>query len=88
MGTYNINLSMKGQLTVASEVRKILGLLPGGKVQLRVTDDGTVTMLAKKRGIDHLLGLSAKPDKPIDLEAEIMSEVWDRNSPTHPRERP
>lgn len=87
MGIYNVNLSMKGQLTVPAEVRKILGVLPGGKLQFRVMNDGTVTVVAKKRGIGHLLGMFAKPDKPIDIDAEIMAEVWERNFPTHPRER-
>lgn len=81
MGVFTVNASMKGQVTVPSEVRKIIGLEPGGKLQFRVADDGTVTVIAKRRGIAHLRGIFETPENPIDIDAEIEAEVWERNRP-------
>ena len=79
MGVYDAKTSQKGQVTVPVEVRKALGLLPGGRLQFRVQADGRVVLVAKKRGISHLKGIFATPDTPIDIEAEIMAEVQERN---------
>lgn len=81
MGVYDAKTSQKGQVTVPVEVRKALGLLPGGRLQFRVQADGRVVLVAKKRGISHLKGIFATPDTPIDIEAEIMAEVQERNEP-------
>lgn len=81
MGIYSANTSMKGQVTVPAEVRKLIGLEPGGKLQFRTKEDGTVTIVAKKRGARGLKGIFAQPSAPIDVDAEIMKEVWERNRP-------
>ena len=81
MGIYNASTSLKGQVTVPAEVRKIMGLEPGGRLQFRTGEDGTVTVVAKRRGARGLKGIFGQPDAPIDVEAEIMKEVWQRNRP-------
>ena len=87
MGVYDAKTSQKGQVTVPAEVRKVLGLPPGGRLQFRVQDDGSVVLAAKKHGISHLRGIFATPDSPIDIEAEIMAEVLERNTPGSQRSR-
>ena len=81
MGVFDAKTSQKGQVTVPAEVRKALGLPPGGRLQFRIQDDGRVVLVAKKRGISHLKGIIATPDAPIDIDAEIMAEVLERNEP-------
>ena len=85
MGIFDAKTSQKGQVTVPAVVRKILGLEPGGKLQFRITGEGKVEVVAKKRGIDHLKGIFAQSAEPIDIDAEIDAEVWQRNLPQHPR---
>jgi AbrB family looped-hinge helix DNA binding protein len=87
MGIFDAKTSTKGQVTVPAEVRKLLGLEPGGKLQFRTTEEGKVEIVAKKRGIAHLKGIFARPSEPIDIDAEIAAEVWERNYPPHPRSR-
>ena len=87
MGIFDANTSQKGQVTVPAEVRRILGLEPGGKLQFRTSEEGEVVIVAKKRGIAHLKGIFARPSEPIDIDAEIEAEVWERNLPQHPRGR-
>ena len=81
MGVFDAKTSQKGQVTVPAEVRKTLNLLPGGKLQFKVDDSGKVELVAKKRGLAHIKGLFAQPSEPINVEAEIMAEVWERNCP-------
>lgn len=87
MGIFDATTSQKGQVTVPAEVRRILGLKPGGKLQFRTSEEGKVEIVAKKRGIAHLKGIFARPSAPIDIDAEIEAEVWERNLPRHPRSR-
>jgi antitoxin PrlF len=81
MGIFVSKLSENGQTTIPSEVRELIGAVPGGLLQYRALDDGTVVIGAKKRGIGSLKGIVARPDKPIEIDAAIASEVWERNKP-------
>ena len=87
MGVFEAKSSMKGQVTVPIEIRKVLGLEGAGKLQFRLKPDGKVEITAKKRGLGHIKGLFAKPDRPIDDDAEIMAEVSERNSPGRPSQQ-
>jgi antitoxin PrlF len=81
MGIFVSKLSQKSQTTIPSEVRALIGAEPGGLLQYRALDDGTVVIRAKKRGAMGLKGIFASPDKPIDIDAAIAKEVWERNKP-------
>jgi antitoxin PrlF len=81
MGIFVSKLSQKSQTTIPSEVRALIGAEPGGLLQYLSSDDGTVMIRAKKKGIRGLKGIFAKPDKPIDIDAAIAKEVWERNKP-------
>ena len=88
MGIFDAKTSSKGQVTVLAEVRKLLGLAPGGKLQFRTSEKGKVEIRAKKSGLTHIKGLFAKPSHPIDDDAEIMTEVRERNDPNSSTGRP
>jgi AbrB family looped-hinge helix DNA binding protein len=75
MGRFDAKTSIKGQATIPIEVRKALGLAPGGSVQFIVGDDGKVSMIAKKSGLRHLKGIFNKPDEPVDREEAIAETV-------------
>jgi AbrB family looped-hinge helix DNA binding protein len=88
MGMFEAKTSMKGQVTVPIEIRRVLGLPAGGRLQFKMLEDGRVEISAKKPGLAHIKGLFAKPDHRIDDDAEIMAEVWERNYPKSPAKRP
>ncbi len=81
MGLFTTKASMKGQVTIPAEVRSMIGLQPGGTMQFWTRDDGTVQIIAKKMGARGLKGIFPKPSHPIDDDAAIAAEVWERNKP-------
>jgi len=42
---YETNMTVKGQITVPKDVRDLLGLKPGQKVQIETDPDGTVRIV-------------------------------------------
>ena len=42
---YETSMTVKGQITVPKDVRDLLGLKPGQKVQIELGEDGTVRIL-------------------------------------------
>jgi AbrB family looped-hinge helix DNA binding protein len=88
MGYMDARSSVKGQVTIPAEVRKCIGLTPGGILRFRIEDDGSVKITAKKRGAYGLKGIFAKPDHPINDDEEIMATVWERNRPDRTGPRP
>ena len=82
MGRVDAKTSVKGQTTIPNEVRKALGLQPGGQVQYCIGDDGKVSLIAKTHGIRHLGGLfeHLPPAGKTDDE-QIMEAVWHKNQP-------
>lgn len=77
--------SAKGQVTIPSEIRELIGLAPGGSVQFVSNDKGEVRLIAKRKDISHLFGIFGPQAGPIDIEQAIMETVWDKNKPTGPR---
>ena len=85
MGIFDAKSSQKGQVTVPVEVRTLLGLEPGGKIQFRTTNSGKVEIVAKKKGLSHLKRFFSPTQKTVDIEAEIEAEIMNRNKPLNPR---
>ena len=79
MGLFDAKTSSKGQVTVPVEVRRLIGLEAGGKIQFQSDADGRVYVTAKKRSIKALKGLFPQPSSPVDVDAAITSEVTRRN---------
>ncbi|MGK9051900.1 AbrB/MazE/SpoVT family DNA-binding domain-containing protein [Neorhizobium sp. CSC1952] len=89
MSRFEAKTSMKGQATIPIEVRKTLGLPPGGSVQFIVDDNGKVTVVAKKRGLSHLRGIFEKDEGlPLDLDEAIMETVARRTAPGRTEDDP
>lgn len=88
MGRFEAKTSIKGQATIPIEVRKALGLPPGGSVQFVVDDEGKVSVVAKKSGLQHLRGIFGKVDGPIDIEEAIAETVRLRTSADREGEDP
>lgn len=78
MGIFDAKTSMKGQVTVPVEIRKLLGLESGGKIQFQVQDDGQIKVLAKKRSIKDLKGLVASPKDTVNVKTAIQKAVAKR----------
>lgn len=83
MGLFDAKTSLKGQVTVPAEVRRIIGLEAGGKVQFQTEADGRVYVTAKKRSIKALRGLVPQNSSTVDVEAAISAEVARRNRAGH-----
>ena len=81
MGIYDAKISEKGQITVPVEVRRKLGIEGRQKLQFRELPDGGVEIVAKKQGLKHLKSIFARPDSPVDFDAEIMASVAEENHP-------
>ena len=80
MGRFEAKTSLKGQATIPIEVRKALGLPPGGSVQFIVGDDGKVSVVAKKSGLSHLKGIFGPASKTVDVDEAIMETVARRTA--------
>lgn len=75
MGLFDAKSSLKGQVTVPVEVRKLIGLEAGGKIQFQTESDGRVYVKAKKRSIKSLRGLVPPPPAPVDVDAAIEAQT-------------
>jgi antitoxin PrlF len=84
MGLFDAKTSAKGQVTVPVEVRRLIGLEAGGKVQFQTDSEGRVYITAKKRSIKALKGLVPKPPETINIDAAIAAAVSKRNRPGTP----
>lgn len=61
-------ITSKGQITIPKDVRQILGLEPGDKVNFLIDDDGIVSFVPMKNDISTLKGIIPKPRKPVSIE--------------------
>ena len=61
-------ITSKGQITIPKDVRKILGLEPGDKVNFLIDDDGIVSFVPMKNDISTLKGIIPTPRKPVSIE--------------------
>lgn len=75
MGRFDAKTSVKGQTTIPVEVRRALGLQPGGRVQFITDEDGGVRLIAKTSTLRHLKGLFGPLSEPVDVEAAIEETV-------------
>ena len=61
-------ITSKGQLTLPKEIRKILNLHSGNKVEFMIDSDGNVKMVPIKSSIKELKGVVPKPKKTVGLD--------------------
>ena len=81
MAVYDAKTSQKGQATIPLEVRKAIGLRPGGVVQFLTTPEGEVRLVARKSSLRHLKGLFGPLPEPVDLADAIAETVARRTDP-------
>jgi antitoxin PrlF len=67
-------ITSKGQMTLPKAIRERLGLKPGDQVELTPTEDGLVTMRARRRRpLSEVLG--TLPNNGVRLTIEEMDEA-------------
>lgn len=71
-------ITSKGQLTLPKEIRKILNLHSGNKVEFILDSDGNVKMIPIKSSIKDLKGIVPKPNKVVSLDE--MQEAIEKGS--------
>lgn len=81
MGRFDAKTSLKGQTTIPVEVRRALGLQPGGRVQFITDDSGGVRLIAKTTTMRHLKGIFGPMAEPFDGEKAIAETVRRRTDP-------
>lgn len=75
MGRFDAKTSVKGQTTIPVEVRRALGLAPGGRVQFVTEETGEVRVIAKSTSLAHLKSIFGPLDRPLDIEEAISETV-------------
>lgn len=75
MGRFDARTSLKGQTTIPVEVRRTLGLQPGGNVQFITDDDGGVRVIAKTTTLRHLRDIFGPMNKSLDVDEAIEETV-------------
>jgi AbrB family looped-hinge helix DNA binding protein len=61
-------ISSKGQITIPAEVRKMLSLGSGDRVEFVAIEPGKFLFLAAKRPVTDLKGLFDKPQKAVTID--------------------
>ncbi|MBI2321510.1 MAG: AbrB/MazE/SpoVT family DNA-binding domain-containing protein [Chloroflexi bacterium] len=68
-------LSSKGQVVIPRAARQALGLRPGARFDVRITDDAIVLKPVVASPIDRLYGKFAGSDMLSELEEEHRREI-------------
>jgi len=61
-------ITSKGQITIPKDIRALLDLHSGDKVNFLVDESGAVRFLPATRDVKTLKGMVAKPKKAVSLE--------------------
>ena len=67
-------LTSKGQITIPKAVRDALKLGAGDRIDFRVADDGTVTLVPVTRPVAALKGMLPKPKRAVSV-AEMDAAI-------------
>jgi AbrB family looped-hinge helix DNA binding protein len=70
-------VTSKGQVTIPKEIRELLGLDSGDRINFVIEDDGRVTFRPATKDIRSLKGIVPKPDKPVTVE-DMNATIRDR----------
>ncbi|MGS2722362.1 AbrB/MazE/SpoVT family DNA-binding domain-containing protein [Porticoccus sp. GXU_MW_L64] len=61
-------ITSKGRITIPKDIRMMLGLESGDKVNFLVDDQGVVSFVPMTNDVTTLKGIVDKPKKPVSLE--------------------
>ncbi|MDR4307916.1 AbrB/MazE/SpoVT family DNA-binding domain-containing protein [Chelatococcus sambhunathii] len=81
MGRFDAKTSLKGQTTIPVEVRRALGLQPGGRVQFITDETGGVRLIAKTTTMRHLKKIFGPNQAAFNEDEAIAETVRRRTDP-------
>lgn len=61
-------ITSKGQVTIPKEIREILNLHSGDRLNFFIDESGQVCLLPATQDITLLKGIISRPDKPVSVE--------------------
>lgn len=61
-------VTSKGQVTLPIEARRRLGIVPGTRLDLIITDDDRLEVIPMTGSVQKLKGILPKPKRPLTLE--------------------
>ena len=61
-------ITSKGQITIPKDIRAMLSLEPGDKVNFLVDDEGVVSFVPMTNDVTTLKGIVARPSKPVSID--------------------
>ena len=70
-------VTSKGQVTIPKQIRELLGLGSGDRINFVIEDDGRVTFRPATKDIRSLKGIVHKPGKPVSVE-DMNATIRDR----------
>jgi len=72
-------LTSKGQITIPAEVRRLLNLQTGDRVEFVQVEPGRFELIAATRTVRELKGLFGKPDRTVSI-AEMNRPIAERGA--------
>ena len=72
-------ITSKGQITIPKDIRALLDLHSGDKINFIVEESGEVRFLPATQDVNTLKGIIAKPKKAVSVE-QMKASIKDRAS--------
>lgn len=69
-------ITSKGQITIPKDIRKLLDLNSGDKINFIVEDSGEVRIVPLIKDVSTLKGIVAPPKKPVTIEDMKATVKW------------
>ncbi len=77
-------ITSKGQVTIPKSVREQLGVKSGDKVDFRVGDDGTVSVVPMTHSVESVFGIfghkATKPVSLAEMDEGIAEAICDKHA--------
>ena len=67
-------ISVKGQVTIPAEVRRLMRLRAGDSVSFVFVDDNRVEMIGSRNSVKRLKGIVPRPSRPVSV-AQMQEAV-------------
>ena len=72
-------LTSKGQITIPADVRRLLNVQTGDRVEFVQVEPGRFELIAATRSVRELKGLFGKPDRTVSI-AEMNRVIAERGA--------
>ena len=70
-----VTVSDKGQITLPQTLRRQLGIVPGSRLEIDATADGSLRVRPLTQGSAGLAGLLARPGEPVRTVEEMNEAI-------------